>query len=90
MITKNSEGVEVESLKKTYAEFLVSLRKCLEQIASLFEVKFTEETDETGEVKFPFDLKSSNIIDLESMFNTKFGGYTHDSSLKNYLFSLFD
>jgi hypothetical protein len=92
MVTTNSAGVEVESLKKTYAEFLVSLRKCLELIDRLFEVKKPERTgDETSkEAEFPFDLKPLNIVDLESMFNTKFGGFTQDVSLRNYLFSLFD
>lgn len=37
----------------------------------------------------PFEMKASNIVDLERMFNIKFGGYTNNESLKNYVLNLF-
>lgn len=105
------EGVQIdlETLKKTNGEFLVSsvvsfinklnreflklfliffqnsLRKCLDRMAELFEKETSKEDKKT----FPFDLTPSNICDLEKMLNTKFGGFTQNESLKNYLFNLF-
>lgn len=51
-------------------------------IAELFDKKLDEK-------KFPFELITSNICDLERMFNINFGGFTYNESLKNYILNLF-
>jgi len=32
-------------------------------------------------MKIPFELKASNILDLERMFDLNFGGHTNNDSL---------
>jgi hypothetical protein len=36
-----------------------------------------------------FELKPSNVIELERMFNPMFGGQTNNESLKTFLLNLF-
>lgn len=59
--------------------FKIPFSDCLSEICELFDKKFEDN----------FKLNESNIMDLESMFNINFGGYTNDESIKNFILNLF-